>query len=272
MKPVIIIAVSVVCSVVAVLGVLTGLEMYAVNESQKALAIELERQEVCNRLYDNSGNLKQIELWGICLNYGIDNSVQSDIESSCGTVEMCRVNRELLAINVVDSVIELDEDFRKKFTSQKTELEQIRSSLLEQIELQYTKTQDKKIHEQNWVMKYTDTQLDGWSSIYQECMNSEFDYYETKILHDNFCKKTLLYAVDNTFDYAGLIHQQLMANIMNDIPVWDDVGKNVGSNTESDKFSSYSKSCKANPHSDYLECMCVGEINAYQWYDLCWEW
>ena len=60
MKPIVIIAISVGCSVVAVLGVLLGLEMYATNEAQKALAIELERQAVCERLYDNSGSLKGI--------------------------------------------------------------------------------------------------------------------------------------------------------------------------------------------------------------------
>ena len=81
MKPVVIIVVSVICSVVAVLGVLVAMDMYAVSESQKA--IELERQKVCDKLYDNTGSLQDIELWGICLNYGIIESVNSDVEL-CG--------------------------------------------------------------------------------------------------------------------------------------------------------------------------------------------
>ena len=83
MKPVVIIAVSVICSVVAVLGVLVVMDIYAVSESQKAVAIELERQKVCDKLYDNTGSLQDIELWGICLNYGIIESVNSDVEL-CG--------------------------------------------------------------------------------------------------------------------------------------------------------------------------------------------
>ena len=81
MKPVVIIVVSVICSVVAVLGVLVAMDMYAVSESQKA--IELDRQKVCDKLYDNTGSLQDIELWGICLNYGIIESVNSDVEL-CG--------------------------------------------------------------------------------------------------------------------------------------------------------------------------------------------
>ena len=96
-------------------------------------------------------------------------------------------------------------------------------------------------------------------------MNSEFEYYETEILHDKFCRDTLENAVSRTYHYMPTTRQQMIINIMNDIPIWD----NVGSNSGDDKFSSYSKSCRANPQSDYSQCMCANENNSYQWYDLC---
>ena len=109
MKPVVIIVVSVICSVVAVLGVLVAMDMYAVSESQKAIAIELERQKVCDKLYDNTGSLQDIELWGICLNYGIIESVNSDVEL-CGNslsdyAELCRSEKKLEAIRLIEREI-----------------------------------------------------------------------------------------------------------------------------------------------------------------------
>ena len=83
MKPVVIIAISVGCSVAAVLGVLVALEMYAVNEAQKAYAIELERQAVCERLYDGyAQSLRDTELWGICINYGISEAVNDEVSDN----------------------------------------------------------------------------------------------------------------------------------------------------------------------------------------------
>ena len=274
MKPIVIIAISVGCSVVAVLGVLLGLEMYATNEAQKALAIELERQAVCERLYDNSGSLKGIELWGVCINYGIIEAVNDEI-LDCGTgnhfqAQMCRMDTKILAMKVVNQEITLDTKFRESFSSDLSSLQKSRNMLIEQRQSEEQQNKIKlaemKILEEEWISKYRLTNPSDWHQIYQECMNSEFEYYETKILHDNFCKyDTLDYVLSGTYHYMSAGRSQMFANIMNDIPIWD----NLGSDTGDDKFSSYSKSCRANPQSDYSKCMCANEINSSQWYDLC---
>ena len=62
MKPIVIIAISVGCSVAAVLAVLIGIEAYSINEAQKALAIELERQSVCELLFDPNESVNQIKI------------------------------------------------------------------------------------------------------------------------------------------------------------------------------------------------------------------
>ena len=138
MKPVVIIAVSVICSVVAVLGVLVVMDMYAVSESQKALAIELERQKVCDKLYDNTGSLQDIELWGICLNYGIIESVNSDVEL-CGnslsdSAGLCRTAKKLEVIRLIEREITINQDFYKLALSQKSDLQTTQKMYAESIE------------------------------------------------------------------------------------------------------------------------------------------
>ena len=138
MKPVVIIVVSVICSVVAVLGVLVAMDMYAVSESQKAVAIELERQKVCDKLYDNTGSLQDIELWGICLNYGIIESVNSDVEL-CGnslsdSAGLCRTAKKLEVIRLIEREITINQDFYKLALSQKSDLQTTQKMYAESIE------------------------------------------------------------------------------------------------------------------------------------------
>jgi len=274
MKPIVIIAIAVVCSVGAVLGVLVILEMYAANESQKAVAIELERQDVCNRLYDNSGMLKELELWGVCINYGIVEAVNDEV-SDCGTgsyysAQLCRMDTKILAMKVVNQEITLDTKFHDSFTKNLNTLQDSRNTLIDQRQFEEQqnkiKLSEMKILEEEWISKYRLTNSSDWNQIYQECMNSEFENYETKILHDNFCKyDTLDYVLSGTYHYMPAGRSQMFTNIMNDMPIWN----NLGSDSGDDKFSSYSKSCRANPHTDYSQCMCANEINSSQWYDLC---
>jgi hypothetical protein len=274
MKPIVIIAVSVVCSVIAVLGVLVILEMYAANESQKAVAIELERQNVCNQLYDNSGTLRELELWGVCINYGIVEVVNDEV-SDCGTgshysAQMCRMDTKILAMKVVNQEITLDTKFQDSFTKNLNTLQESKNTLFEQRQFEEQQNKIKftemKILEEEWISKYRLANSSDWHQIYQECVNSEFEYYETEFLHDKFCKyDTLDYVLSGTYHYMPTGRSQMFTNIMNDIPIWD----NLGSDSGDDKFSSYSKSCRANPHTDYLECMCANEINSHRWYDLC---
>jgi hypothetical protein len=143
MKPVVIIAVSVICSVVAVLGVLVAMDMYSVNQAQKAVAIELERQKVCDKLYDNTGSLQDIELWGICLNYGIIESVNSDVEL-CGNslsdyAELCRSEKKLEAIRLIEREITLNQDFYKLALTQKSDLQTERNEYKQNIEIEQEK-------------------------------------------------------------------------------------------------------------------------------------
>jgi len=53
MKPIVIIAISVVCSVGAVLAVLVGLQMYAVNEAQKAVDEYEENIRMNEKYFDD---------------------------------------------------------------------------------------------------------------------------------------------------------------------------------------------------------------------------
>ena len=143
MKPVVIIVVSVICSVVAVLGVLVAMDMYAVSESKKALAIELERQKVCDRLYDTTGSVTDIQLWGICINEGIINSVNADVEL-CGislsdSTGLCRTDKKLEAIRWIEREITINQDFYKSVLSQKLHFEEVRNGFKQSIEIDQEK-------------------------------------------------------------------------------------------------------------------------------------
>jgi hypothetical protein len=276
MKPVVIIVVSVVCSVVAVLGVLIVMDMYAVSEAQKAYAIEMERQEVCEKLYDNTGSLQDIELWGICINYGIVDSINSDVEL-CGSsqsysVELCKIKKELEMIRIVEQEITLDQDFRKEIISHKSDLESYQNQLWGEIQekkaKEKAKSDEKNKLEKNWVMRYTNELMADWNPIYQECMNTNFDVYETTTSHDNFCKNTLGKAMGKTCPYIAPTCRSLVSDIVNGHSLWSTL-KNKGSQDE--LFSSYSKSCKGNLGSDYKECMCSLELVSYSWVNLCKE-
>ena len=143
MKPVVIIAISVICSVAAVLGVLVAMDMYAVSESKKALAIELERQKVCDRLYDTTGSAQEIELWGICLNYGIIESVNADVEL-CGislsdSAGLCRTDKKLEAIRWIEREITINQDFYQLALSQKSDLQAERNGYKQSIGIEQEK-------------------------------------------------------------------------------------------------------------------------------------
>ena len=173
MKPVVIIAISVICSVAAVLGVLVAMDMYAVSESKKALAIELERQKVCDRLYDTTGSAQEIELWGICLNYGIIESVNADVEL-CGNslsdyAELCRSEKKLEAIRLIEREITLNQDFYKLVLSQKSDLETTQKMYAESIEKQQSNFDEMKI-----VLKNSST--DELLEIYASCELPSYKY------------------------------------------------------------------------------------------------
>ena len=138
MKPIVIITISVICSVAAVLGVLVSMDMYAISESKKALAIELERQKVCDSLYDKTSSAQEIELWGICLNYGIVDSVNADAEL-CGnslsdSAGLCRTEKKLEAIRLIEREITINQDFYKLALSQKSDLQTTQKMYAESIE------------------------------------------------------------------------------------------------------------------------------------------
>jgi hypothetical protein len=173
MKPVAIIVISVICSVVAVLGVLVVMDMYAVSESQKALAIELERQKVCDKLYDNTGSLQDIELWGICLNYGIIDSVNSDVEL-CGNslsdyAELCRTEKKLEAIRLIEREITINQDFYNLALSQKSDLQTTKKMYDESIEKQQSEFDEMKI-----VLKNSST--NELLEIYKSCELPSYKY------------------------------------------------------------------------------------------------
>ena len=201
MKPVVIIAISVGCSVVAVLGVLVALEMYAVNEAQKAYAIELERQAVCERLYDGyAQSLRDTELWGICINYGISEAVNEEV-SDCGrgthhTTELCRLDTKILAMKVVDQEITLDTKFKQSFTSNLSNLQESRTTLVEQRQIEEQQNQLKFSEmastETQWKSKYLFVNPTNWYPIYQNCIESEIKHYETEFLHKQFCDDVLV--------------------------------------------------------------------------------
>jgi hypothetical protein len=268
MKPVFIIAVSVICSVVAVLGVLIAMDMYAVSESQKAVAIELERQKVCDKLYDNTGSLQDIELWGICLNYGIIESVNSDVEL-CGNslsdyAGLCRSEKKLEAIRLIEREITINQDFYKLALSQKSDLQTTKNQYTESIEKRQLEFDKKIVFEKDWIMKYTNEPIVDWNPIYQECLNTPKIAFDTTTLYNDFCKNTLQKAMDQSCPYRITTCGSFVTAIMNDMPLWSNV-----KNTQSELFYSFSSSCKANPNSNYKQCMCDSELDSNAWVKLC---
>jgi hypothetical protein len=267
MKPIIIIVISVVCSVIAVLGVLVAMDMYAVNESQKALAIELERQKVCDKLYDNTGSLQDIELWGICLNYGIIESVNSDVEL-CGnslsdSAGLCRTEKKLEAIRLIEREITINPDFYKLALSQKSDLQTTKNQYTESMDTRQSESDKKIVLEEEWLMKYTNQKIQDWNPIYQECLDTPRFTFGSALYND-FCKDTLQKAMGQSCNYRTTTCQSLVSDIMNDYPLWSNIG-----NTQNDLFYSFSKSCNANPSSNYKECMCSTELNSRSWVKLC---
>jgi len=280
MRPIVIIAISVGCSVVAVLGVLLGLEMYATNEAQKAYAIELERQAVCERLYDGyDQSLREIELWGVCINYGISEAV-NDTVLDCGTgsnysSELCRLDTKILAMKVVNEELTLDTKFRNSFTKNLNTLQDSRNMLFEQ--RQYEEQQNKikftemKNTEKEWESKYLSENPMNWYSTYQECLDSEIQHYDTDFLHGQLCDNSLKNAIDQKCDngtpnyHCGLRYADVVA---------DNVNSSISYNTEQKEFEEQVNHC-TNQGGTYLPieevkgCMCKSEIDYYAWYDLC---
>jgi hypothetical protein len=268
MKPVVIIALSVICSVVAVLGVLVVMEMYAINEANKAVAIELERQKVCDKLYNNTGSLQDIELWGICLNYGIIESVNSDVEL-CGdslsdSAGLCKTEKKLEAIRLIEREITLNQDFYKLALSQKSDLQTTKKMYAESIEKVQSDFDKKIVLEEEWVMKYTNQKIKDWNPIYQECLNMPRIAFDTSSLYNDFCENTLQKAMNQSCDYSSGTCRMLISDIMNNEPVWSNV-KNI----HNEQWSKYQQSCKANPYTDYKTCMCETELISTNWVRYC---
>ena len=265
MKPVVIIAVSVICSVVAVLGVLVVMDMYSINQAQKAVAIELERQKVCDILYDNTGSLRDIELWGICLNYGIIESVNSDVEL-CGnslsdSAGLCRTEKKLEAIRLIEREITINPDFYQLVLSQKSDLQTTKKMHAESIDKVQSDFDKKIVLEEEWIMKYTNQKIKDWNPIYQECLNTpKFTFGPA--LYDDFCKNTLEKAM--TCNYSSSVCRMHISDIMNNEPIWSNV-KNI----HNEQWSKYQKSCEANPNTDYKKCMCDTELISTNWVRLC---
>ncbi len=275
-----IIVVSVVCSVVAVLGILTGLEMYAVNESQKAVAIELERQAVCERLYDNLGSLKEIELWGVCINYGIVEVVNDEV-SDCGTgshysAQMCRMDTKILAMKVVNQEITLDTKFRDSFSSDLSNLQESRSMLFEQRQFEEQQNKIKfaemEILEKEWISKYLLVSPLDWNQIYEECLTSEIKHYDTDFLHQQLCDNTVQFVINEKCEagFGGTCGLKF-----NDVKLDQVTESKLMFNTESDKYSRVAESCFSQGDGTYLVdeqakgCICKEKIDYYGWVELC---
>ena len=277
MKPVVIIAISVVCSVVAVLGVLVALEMYAVNEAQKAYAIELERQAVCERLYDGyAQSLRDTELWGICINYGIINAVNDEV-SDCGTsqsysTQLCKIDTKILAMKVVNEELTLDEEFRDSFSEDLDTLQVTRQKLLSdrQIEEQQNKIkyQEMAFIEQDWIKKYDKLRYTDWYLVYQECMNSEIEHYNTDFLHKKLCDDSLKSAISNVCKQGcNLTYQNIVSNTVDPDGLYF--------NTEQARYEQKVSYCASMgggyyaPLEEVKGCMCGHEIDYSGWYELC---
>ena len=267
MKPVVIIAISVICSVVAVLGVLVAMDMYAISESKKALAIELERQKVCDSLYDKTSSAQEIELWGICLNYGIVDSVNADAEL-CGnslsdSAGLCRTEKKLEAIRLIEREITINQDFYQLVLSQKSDLQTTKKMYAESIEKVQSEFDKKIVLEKEWVKKYTNQKINDWNPIYQECLNTpKFTFGPA--LYDDFCKNTLQKAMDQSCNYSSSVCRMHISDIMNNEPIWSNV-----KNTNNEQWSKYQQSCKANPYTDYKTCMCETGLVSTNWVRLC---
>ena len=174
MKPVVIIAIAVVCSVAAVLGVLVAIEMYAVNEAKKALAIELERQKVCDRLYDSTGSITDIQLWGICINEGIIESVNADVEL-CGislsdSTGLCRTDKKLEAVRWIEREITINQDFYKSVLSQKLHFEEVRNGFKQSIEIE----QENQFRFKADILNANEDEL---IEIYNSCDTPSYKYH-----------------------------------------------------------------------------------------------
>ena len=268
MKPVVIIALSVICSVVAVLGVLVAMEMYAVNEAQKAVAIELERQKVCDRLYDSTSSVTEIQLWGICINEGIIESVNADVEL-CGislsdSTGLCRTDKKLEAIRWIEKEITINQDFYKSVLSQKLHFEEVRNGFKQSIEKRQSDFDKKATLEAEWITKYTNEEIKDWNPIYQECLNMPRVAFDTSSLYNDFCENTLQKSMDQSCGYSSSTCRMLMSDIMNNEPIWSNV-----KNTNSEQWSKYQQSCKANPYTDYKTCMCETGLVSTNWVRLC---
>ena len=275
MKPIVIIAISVGCSVAAVLAVLIGIEAYSINEAQKALAIELERQSVCELLFDPNESVRQIELWGICINEGIDESVVA-YSLDCGlstspNSELCRTDRTLWALQIAYTNIKLDREYLQQITSQKAELEKYRPSVLDRIQISNENNEreilDKKQTELDWMSKFMSVSWVSWTEIYEECKSTSIPYYDTKFLRENFCENTLKDAVEKSCTSSSSTCNRIFADIK--AGIFDPNFQ--GWNTQADLFESFSKSCKANPNVRYVDCICGTELDSFEWNKICRE-
>ena len=244
MKPVVIIALSVICSVAAVLGVLVAMDMYAVSESKKAVAIELERQKVCDRLYDSTSSVTEIQLWGICINEGIINSVNADVElcgiSNSDSAGLCRTDKKLEAIRWIEREITINQDFYQLALSQKSDLQAERNGYKQNIEKRQSDFDKKGTLEEEWITKYTNEEIKNWNPIYQECLNMPRVAFDTSSLYNDFCENTLQKAMNQSCDYVSGACGMLMSDIMNNEPIWSNV-KNI----HNEHWSNYQQYCKA---------------------------
>jgi hypothetical protein len=57
MKPIVIIAIAVVCSIVAVLGIIFGLEMFSIYQAQQEMKNYLDKKDFCEDLWKDIENI-----------------------------------------------------------------------------------------------------------------------------------------------------------------------------------------------------------------------
>ena len=144
MKPVVIIAIAVVCSVVAVLGVLVVLEQVAIMQAQQAYdEYQLQQEELekinrsmCVELYGNSMSIGgESNPYADCLDYG--HEVMMKIErDECKDNEVllmatnierqCELRNDLQYLNAIKTVMEISNEDRQII---ETEIAEMRNEL-----------------------------------------------------------------------------------------------------------------------------------------------
>jgi hypothetical protein len=112
--------------------------------------------------------------------------------------------------------------------------------------------------------KYLNSDTSEWSEIYSNCLSTPVKYFEGDHVRETFCTQILENVWYQTCDFKPATCQLLLSDIMNDDPLWSNVG-----NVHNETWNSYSKSCKANGGTDYKKCMCDTELISQNWVKLC---